>query len=342
MSKKCGFCSRILGDNSVSCQCGTDNPFGSTGNTGKMLATAVNPRIFTPGVDISTYQESSAIPGDIKYNLLAEKAKFCYVKRSQATFRDADGDKNYASLRGLCYRGSYHYIDWTKAAFEQADFFCSTFADDPGELPPWADYECRKNAPSREIALRFLSDFLGRVEYRMGLMRWCSDRPLIYTSPGYWADYGSSSPQWNRFGLAIAHYYVTAPLIPLPWTHYDFWQHSDKGDGLAHGVESKQIDLDWFNGGLEELREYASGSLPIDGNGEGKMKYIVLSDSLRVRSSPNLSGKILNEYSQGSTFVGTGETFAPQSGGECWVKIEKPIAGWACVTIGSTQFLRTA
>ncbi|MCJ7520184.1 MAG: hypothetical protein MUO42_11020, partial [Anaerolineaceae bacterium] len=42
-----------------------------------------------------------------------------------------------------------------------------------------------------------------------------------------------------------------------PWK---FWQYTNQGDGLAYGAESKAIDLNWFNGTLDDLKKLASGS----------------------------------------------------------------------------------
>jgi hypothetical protein len=43
------------------------------------------------------------------------------------------------------------------------------------------------------------------------------------------------------------------------WT---FWQWTSNGDGLAYGAESKSIDLNWFNGTLDELYALANTSQP--------------------------------------------------------------------------------
>src|SRR3990172_126632 len=42
------------------------------------------------------------------------------------------------------------------------------------------------------------------------------------------------------------------PLVPRPWSTTDhggwtFWQFTDHGDGYKYGVESKEIDLNYFN-----------------------------------------------------------------------------------------------
>ncbi len=42
-----------------------------------------------------------------------------------------------------------------------------------------------------------------------------------------------------------------------PWASWTFWQWTDKGDGLAFGMESKGLDMNWFNGTEQELRKWA-------------------------------------------------------------------------------------
>jgi GH25 family lysozyme M1 (1,4-beta-N-acetylmuramidase) len=55
--------------------------------------------------------------------------------------------------------------------------------------------------------------------------------------------------------LWLANYSKT-PASVYPWSKWDFWQFTNRLDGLAFGAESRMIDADYFNGSLEELKNY--------------------------------------------------------------------------------------
>ena len=48
-----------------------------------------------------------------------------------------------------------------------------------------------------------------------------------------------------------------------PWPNWTLWQTTDKGDGLAYGCESKQVDMDQFNGTVEDLYKYVQVAPPV-------------------------------------------------------------------------------
>ena len=99
---------------------------------------------------------------------------------------------------------------------------------------------------------------------------------MIYTSPGFWNSYGKNKTtgqfeaSWSYYPLWIAHYTTaSAPILPEPWKSANvpwlFWQHSNTGDGLKFGAESKAIDLNWFNGSQAELERLAGIDAPLVG-----------------------------------------------------------------------------
>ena len=213
----------------------------------------------TLGVDISTWQDSPLITGHIKFDVMKlEGVEFVFVKSSQAAFTDPDFPLNWqaAKAAGLL-RGAYHYFDWSKPALEQARYFSALLKDDPGELPPVVDYECRKNVPSAGTARLALRTFLEEFKRLSGRT------PILYTSPGYWAEFGSADGYWLQYSLWIAHYYVSKPTVPKPWTGWTFWQYTDKGDGLAYGVETKQLDMNVFDGNVDSLHQFAGVTIPL-------------------------------------------------------------------------------
>ena len=194
------------------------------------------------GIDVSHWDED--------WN--AEKAKaagavFVFIKSSQNTFTDSQFVSNWSKARraGLL-RGAYHYLDYRAPARKQANYFATLLNADPGELPPVVDFEQRPTGTTVS-PIGYLKDFVEQLQ-SLGYT------PIIYTSPGFWREYGSRDAYWRRFKLWVAHYTKASAPDPVPpWQTWTFWQYSSKGHGTLYGSESYDMDLNWFNGSLEDL-----------------------------------------------------------------------------------------
>jgi lysozyme len=215
------------------------------------------------GIDISKWNGN--------WNAVKAKqagATFVFIKASQATFTDPQFLVNWQKAKdaGLL-RGAYHYLDYTKPGIDQANYFADLLKNDPGELPPVIDYELRRTDNNPSAALGFLRDCLDQMIKRTELFEDASvKRPMIYSGPGFWVAYGdqTKSDYWIQFPLWNAHWTTSsAPLIPLPWTMWQFWQFTSKGPGEAFGGEGLSMDMDRFNGTLNELMEFAGIRIPI-------------------------------------------------------------------------------
>ena len=218
------------------------------------------------GIDISKW--------DGNWN--AEKAKqagatFVFIKASQATFTDPQFKLNWQKAKdaGLL-RGAYHYLDYTKSAIDQANYFADLLRDDPGEMPPTIDYEQRITDNNTTTALGFLRNCLDQLIKRTELFDDAKiKKPMLYTGYGFWVEYGEQTNQgyWLQFPLWVAHYSTSSsPLLPSPWKMWNFWQFTAKGPGEAFGSESLSMDMDRFNGTLNELLEFIGLSQNHDPN----------------------------------------------------------------------------
>jgi lysozyme len=204
------------------------------------------------GTDISKWQDDNSTAQQVDFRKMkGAGAYFTFIKVSQATYLDQDYIYNWSNAKAYLPRGGYHFLDWTKSAAEQARFFTGVLLNDPGELPAIVDFECRTNVPAQGATRQALKDFT--VEFKKVLP---NKKLAIYTSPSYWKEFGSPDLYWKQFELWIAHYGVSKPTIPLPWTNWVFWQYTASGNGIFYGAESKEIDLDYFNGSAEQFYSY--------------------------------------------------------------------------------------
>ncbi|WP_255317366.1 glycoside hydrolase family 25 protein [Candidatus Magnetobacterium casense] len=213
---------------------------------------AYSPPQRVPGIDCSVWQDDNSTPQKMDFGkAVAAGARFVFIKASQGTWLDEDFTYNWKAAKeaGL-YRGAYHYLDWSALGKVQADFFCGVLRNDPGELAPVVDYECRKNVT--KDAILWLNTFLAVLRGERGEV-------MIYTSPDYWKNYGSTNEYYALFPLWIANHDAIKPIVPKPWTDWTFWQWTDKGDGRKYGAESAGLDMNWYNGDWSDFTKILLG-----------------------------------------------------------------------------------
>jgi GH25 family lysozyme M1 (1,4-beta-N-acetylmuramidase)/uncharacterized protein YraI len=198
----------------------------------------------------------------------AQGVTFVYIKATQATFADPQFILNWQKAKdaGLL-RGAYHFLDYTKPGKDQANAFADLIKNDPGELPPTIDYEQRRSDNNPSAALGFLRDCLNQMITRTELYTDATTKkPMLYTSPGFWAEYGdmTKADYWLQFPLWLAHWTTSmAPQLPAPWPMWKFWQFTSKGPGQVYGSECLTLDMNRFNGTLSELMELAGVKIPM-------------------------------------------------------------------------------
>jgi lysozyme len=208
----------------------------------------------TSGFDVSFWQDSNSTPQMVNFpKAKAAGIRFAFIKAAQGNWLDQDFVLNWASSkRAGLLRGAYHFLDWRYNITEQARFFAGVLRTDPGELPPVLDFESRVMVPAKAAASQAAKDFVQIVEREL------KRRPILYTSPGFWKEFGSTDPFWRDYPLWVAHYTTaSAPIVPAPWQAWQFWQHTSHGDGPKYGTESLNVDLNWFNGSEAELYAFA-------------------------------------------------------------------------------------
>lgn len=150
-------------------------------------------------------------------------------------------------------RGSYWYYDSRVHPLQQAKLWAEALAGDLGELVHFADYEETYMGSYRGIEQFkiFLAEF-------QRLTKLPSDRIGVYTGYYYWIANGSVDPWWSQFWLWIAWYGPAENvLIPRPWTMAKVWawQYTASGNGPLFGVQSQEIDMNYYVMGLADFEQ---------------------------------------------------------------------------------------
>jgi GH25 family lysozyme M1 (1,4-beta-N-acetylmuramidase)/uncharacterized protein YgiM (DUF1202 family) len=203
------------------------------------------------GPDISFYQDEPSTPQGVDFAKMRAVSDFVIIRAGQNLWVDSRFATYWrdAKAAGLP-RGSYWFYDSRADPKKQAELWVQTLGNDRGELPLWADFEEKFNGTYQGWQNWYI--FLERLRALVG-----QKEIGIYTAYYYWRDNApnpasqvSSLEYFRRYPLWIAHYNVQKPQIPKPWGENEWllWQYTVKGDGRLYGVESLQIDLNYFNG----------------------------------------------------------------------------------------------
>lgn len=207
------------------------------------------------GLDVSHYQ------GTVDWASVAQRGiKFAFIKSTEGvSWTDPEFSANWtgAKTAGLV-RGAYHYYDPGSDPQQQAEHFLDTVWPDggqllPGDLPPALDIETSGGQSAAEV-VKGIQAWLSSVQQRTQRV------PILYTCSGFWDGLGTS--QFAGYPLWVAEYGVASPSpLPAGWRQWRFWQFSQAG--RIEGV-SGEVDLDVFQGTLQELQQMASSlSMPL-------------------------------------------------------------------------------
>ena len=213
-----------------------------------------------PGIDVSYWDAGIDWP-----KVRATGQRFMFTKATEGDFyADQTFAANWSSAKSAgLLRGAYHFfranVDPKKQATKFIDYVKSV--KDDGELPPVLDLESNDGQVKDKVISR-AKTWLDLVEAAFG------KKPIIYSAQYFLQDYfseaGGGPPAWTKdYPLWIAQYpnnYVegSQPYLPRGWYKWMFWQYSEKG--AVNGINAK-VDLNLFNGTLEELYKFTGAKL---------------------------------------------------------------------------------
>ncbi len=234
-----------------------------------------------PGIDVSYWNSGIDWP-----KVRATGLRFVFIKATEADYyADPTFDDNWlgAKSAGLL-RGAYHFfrsnVDGKKQAKKFIDYVRSM--NDDGELPPVLDLETH-DGQSKDRVIARAKAWLDEVEAAFGR------KPLIYSGQYFLQDYfseaGGGPPAWAKdYPLWLAQYPNTytegqQPSLPRGWFRWTFWQYSEKG--RLNGINAN-VDLNVFNGTLEELYKFAGAKIVTEPPKEPKKHTIAAGDSFET------------------------------------------------------------
>ncbi len=198
------------------------------------------------GIDVSSYQ------GEIDWEVISSQdISFAFIKATEgSTFIDEKFAYNYeeAAKTDLPI-GAYHFFSYDSSGKTQADNFINTVPDTENMLPPVVDLEFygdyNKNPKDSEEVHTELNDMLIALEDHYGKkpIIYCTEKSYNLYIDGYYDDYS----------IWIRSVYTAPALSNDKWL---FWQYSNRGKLEGYNGQEKFIDLNVFNGSIEEFEQY--------------------------------------------------------------------------------------
>lgn len=203
--------------------------------------------------DISFWQ------GTVDFTKMS-KASGVILRAGQGAYIDSQFEVNRSEvLKNKMNWGIYWFWDDRVSPSVQAEKLVSLFSSNK-ELPNmgiYCDWESTYGGKFGSIGN--VVSFMERVEELLPLAR-----VGMYT--GYYffmqntdtfrdnsqLKYLSKKPLW------LAWYIVDPKYVKIPrlWTKLTFWQYGTPARGSEFGVNSKEIDMNWFNGTQEEFNKF--------------------------------------------------------------------------------------
>ena len=284
------------------------------------------------GPDVSFYQDDPETPQGIDFFKMRESAGYVVIRAGQNLWVDTDFKGNWreAKLAGMP-RGSYWFYDSRADPKRQAELWVQQFDGDFGELPLFGDFEETYNGAFK--GWKNWYSFLERLKQLVP----AGKEIAVYTGYYYWIENTTSAgiPQqsleyFHKYPLWIANYGNAQPLVPKPWakSEWTLWQFTDNGDGQLYGVESKNIDLNYFNGDINAFRtRFKLSDSPLPDPPPPSKFFRVTVPSLKVRSGP---GTTFNQL--GSILLNEIVEEIDANADRSWLKIRKldgSLIGWS-------------
>lgn len=214
-----------------------------------------------PGIDVSYWQSGIDWP-----KVRATGQRFASIKTTEGEgYTDPTFEDNWKGAKaGGLLRAASCFFHPGQDAKKQADRFVGVIQalNDNGELPCVLDLEVTDGVAKDKIISK-AKLWLDDVEQAFGR------KPIIYSGLSFldtsFSELGGGPPAWTRdyalwLGWFPSQYTAgMSPLMPRGWYKWTFWQYSEKGS--VNGI-NVAVDLDLFNGTLDELYRFAGVPTP--------------------------------------------------------------------------------
>lgn len=177
---------------------------------------------------------------------------FAFVKATESTdYIDPSFATNWSGMKTAgIVRGAYHFFHSDVDPTQQANYFLATVGTvEAGDMLV-LDLE-DANGQTQATIESNAATWMASIKSQTGVT------PILYVSPAFLSSY----TELAQYPLWVANYEVNCPDVPSAWTTYTFWQSTGTGSLSAL---TGDVDLDTFNGTLQQLVAFADGTKATD------------------------------------------------------------------------------
>lgn len=203
--------------------------------------------------DVSFYQ------GVIDWDKYKTQTDAVIIRAGQRYWPDTQFTLNWSEAKRVgLKRGAYWFYDDRESPGNQAKYFVQQIGTDYPEMELFIDYELVYGG-----AYQGLGEVVSMMQEVERLLP--NVKVGIYT--GYYFfndhveskyfDYLKSHPLWLAWYTSNPAYVQ----IPAPWTKVTHWQWGTPVWGTDWGVDSLEIDMNWYNGTLAEFNQNYGGAV---------------------------------------------------------------------------------
>ena len=217
------------------------------------------------GIDISKWNSTFRLPTNPPFPV-----DFVVQRASYAMRKDERFDEFKQQVLAAPISGAYHYFSSGANWLDQAKLFLALVGD-KYDMLVW-DVEPAYN----KVDAVFFNGALNAIDY---VAAQTCKKVLLYTNPTTYRPMEAAVgvTKLKNYSLWLAqYYYFPSPtkdpnmsgMLRKTW---DMWQYSARGKGAEYGVGSASVDLNVYNGTLEEMKYWLKidPTLPVEpGNGE--------------------------------------------------------------------------
>ncbi len=312
------------------------------------------------GIDVSYWQGNIS---QTNWNTVASSSgrTFVFVRASHLDSTGGEPDPYFANNMtraknaGL-YAGAYHYAtpDSYTAVYEANYFLDQAHARNyivPGYMRPVLDVEGVSAAFDKPTLSQWANDWIDRVKSETGV------EAMIYSNSSYSSSRFDSSVASRSFWVAnwlnpLTESWVRTEGIDPPagigvFSAWAFWQYSNNGNTSGFpsvpGIGTR-VDLDVFNGTLDELRQFVIGTIsrsPTTLSQSVRSGRSVPSQTFSISNSGAGNAWLLYDLSlvtdpPGGTWVNLSATSGDIPSGSDTITVSYPTANMAIGTYSAT------
>lgn len=250
--------------------------------------------------DVSFYQ------GNINWEVMRSRTDAVIIRGGQNTWEDPRFRRNWGEAKRLgMKRGTYWFYDDRTSPGAQAQLLASLLQDDLPEMEVWCDWE--KSYGGSFAGLPNVVAFMQAIEDRLPDVQvgmytgyyWFRENTSAITNASQFT-YLKDKPLW------LAYYGNAAEIrIPAPWTSLLLWQYGTPAVGAEYGVETTEIDMNYFNGTQSDFEQrYGTTTPPIGGEMDHYYKVTPSVSgeyrTIREQAYPNIKGARVGQINAGS------------------------------------------